>query len=227
VKKDLESDVLSNEEAVMAICSKCGVEMQQDAKFCKACGNSRETAGNSDKKARVMAGASKSPKTAIIIGGALALVVAGWLVYSNTLGAKSIDRPMMMKAERDGNRSISYTAVTAENGDVKVQLGTLQGNAASYFAYNAGGKEVKFFVLKATDGTVRVALDACQACYHARLGYRQNGDTLVCNNCGMGFKTTEVGKITGGCSPIPLKNSQDGTTLVVKVKDLEEGVKYF
>ncbi len=211
----------------MALCSKCGATMGQDAKFCKACGNDARAAGNSDKKARVMAGEGRSPKLAIILGGAAALVVAGWLVYSNTLGAKSIGQPLMMKADQNGNSSTSYTQVAAENGDVKVPLSVLRGSAASYFVYNEGGKEIKFFVLRASDGTVRAAFDACQACYHAKLGYRQSGNMLVCNNCGMGFKSTEVGNITGGCSPIPLKNSQDGTTLVVKAKDLEEGVKYF
>ncbi len=210
----------------MAMCSKCGAEMQQGARFCKACGTGLETS-NTDKKARVMAGTKASPKTAIIIAAAAALVVAGWFVYNNTVRARSMDRPMMMKAERSGNSSVTYTPVKAENGDITVPLGSLQGNTASYFVYNAGGKEVKFLVLRAADGTIRAALDACQACYHAKLGYRQNGDVLVCNNCGMGFKSTDVGHITGGCSPIPLRNSQDSAKLVVKAKDLEEGVKYF
>jgi len=209
----------------MAMCSKCGVEMQQGAKFCKACGTGPEA--NSDKKARVMAGTSRSPKTAIIAGVATAVVVAGWFVYSSSVRARSVERPMMTQAERTGNSSVSYMPVKSENGDIKVPLGSLQGNTATYFVYSAGGKEIKFLVLRASDGTIRAALDACQACYHAKLGYRQNGDTLVCNNCGMGFKSTDVGHITGGCSPIPLRNSQDGATLVVKAKDLEEGVKYF
>ena len=210
----------------MAVCTKCGVEMKGEAKFCKSCGSG--AGSHDDKKARVLAGEQKSQKTAIIIGAAIVLVVAGWLVYGNTSRARSIDRPMMGgKTNREGNANLQYTALKAENGEVQVPLNALQGSAASYFVYNAGGKDIKFFALKATDGTVRVALDACQACYHAKLGYRQNGDTLVCNNCGMGFKSTDVGHVTGGCSPIPLKNSQDGKTLVVRTKDLEEGVKYF
>lgn len=209
----------------MAVCTKCGGELKGDAKFCKACGAG---AGMHDeKKARVLAGETKSPKTAIIITGALALVVAGWLVYSNTSRAKSMDRPMQGQSAREGNKHQQYAVVTAQNGDVMVPLGSLQGSIASYFAYNTGGKDIKFFVLRATDGTVRVALDSCTSCYHAKLGYRQDGETMICNNCGMGFKSTDVGHITGGCSPIPLKNNQDGKTLVVKAKDLEEGVKYF
>jgi uncharacterized membrane protein len=211
----------------MSACTTCGKEMKGDAKFCKSCGSTAGAGMHDQKKARVLAGEKKSPKPAIIISAAIALVVAGWLVYSNTSRARSMDRPMTSQANREGNKSVQYTSLKAENGDVQVPLTALQGGAASYFVYNAGGKDIKFLVLKANDGTVRVALDACQACYHAKLGYRQNGDTLVCNNCGMGFKSTDVGHITGGCSPIPLKNSQDGKTLVVKAKDLEEGAKYF
>jgi uncharacterized membrane protein len=138
-----------------------------------------------------------------------------------------MDRPMSGQALREGNRSVQYTSLKAENGDVKISLDTLKGREASYFVYNANGIDIKFFALRASDGTVRVALDSCTSCYHAKLGYRQNGETMVCNNCGMSFKSTDVGHITGGCSPIPLTNSQDGKTLVVKAKDLEEGAQYF
>jgi len=138
-----------------------------------------------------------------------------------------MDRPLEGQVAREGNSYLQYTVVTAQNGDVTVPLGSLQGGSASYFVYNANGKDIKFFALRATDGTVRVALDSCTSCYHAKLGYRQNGETMVCNNCGMSFRSTDVGHITGGCSPIPLKNSQDVKTVVVKAKDLEEGAKYF
>jgi hypothetical protein len=211
----------------MAVCVKCGMEMKGEAKFCKACGSG---AGMHDeKKARVLAGEKKGPKTAMIIGAAVAVVVAGWLIYSNTSRARSLDRPMQGQAApaREGNKNQRYAPVAAENGEVKVQLSALQGSTASYFVYHANGKDVKFFVLKASDGTVRTALDACTACNHAKLGYRQNGEAMVCNNCGMSFRSTDVGHITGGCSPIPLENSQDGTTLTVKAKDLEAGVQYF
>jgi hypothetical protein len=214
-------------EAVMAVCTKCGVEMKDDVKFCKSCGSGVESRMHDEKKARVLAGEKKSPKTAIIIAGTLALVVAGWLVYSNTSRARSVERPMQGQAAREGNKQQQYTPVTAENGEVKVQLNVLSGSTANYFVYNANGKDIKFFMLRASDGTIRLALDACTACNHAKLGYRQNGETMVCNNCGMSFKSTDVGHISGGCSPIPLKNSQDGKTLVVKAKDLEESARYF
>ena len=207
----------------MAACAKCGKEIAAEANFCKSCGSG----AHDEKKARVLAGERKSPRTAVIVGAAVAVIVAGWLIYGTTSRARSMDGPMKASAAREGNRAVQYRTVAADNGDVKVALNLLQGNEAAYFVYNAGGKDIKFFVLKATDGSVRAALDSCTSCYHAKLGYRQDGDTMICNNCGMGFKSTDVGHIRGGCSPIPLQNSQDGTTLTVKAKDLEEGAKFF
>ena len=199
----------------MSACTKCGGEIKQDAKFCKACGSGASAGGAQDqKKARVLAGETKGPKTGIIIAGALALVVAGWLVYSNTSRAKSMDRPMQGQTAREGNKHQQYTAATAENGEVKVQLSALTGSTASYFVYNANGKDIKFFMLRASDGTVRLALDACTACNHAKLGYRQNGEAMVCNNCGMSFKSTDVGHVSGGCSPIRGRSRSPSTRLV-------------
>ncbi|MEK6742990.1 MAG: Fe-S-containing protein [Nitrospirota bacterium] len=211
----------------MAVCTKCGVELKGVAKFCTACGSGIENGMHDEKKARVLAGEKKGPKTAVIISMAFAVVVAGWLIYNNTSGARSMDRPLQGQSAREGNKHQQYTPVTAQNGEVKVPLSALTGSAARYFVYTTNGKDIKFFMLRASDGTVRLALDACTACNHAKLGYRQNGETMVCNNCGMSFRSTDVGNISGGCSPIPLKNSQDGKTLTVKAKDLEEGVKYF
>lgn len=211
----------------MAVCTKCGVEMKGEAKFCKSCGSGAGM--HNEKKARVLAAEKKSSRTAVLVSIAFAVIVAGWLIYNNASGARSLDRPMQgaAGASREGNKHLRYTPVSAENGEVRVQLSALQGSTASYFVYNAGGTDIKFFMLRASDGTVRLALDACTACNHAKLGYRQNGEAMVCNNCGMSFRSTDVGHISGGCSPIPLKNSQDGKTLVVKAKDLEEGAKYF
>jgi uncharacterized membrane protein len=210
----------------MAVCTKCGKEMKGAVKFCTACGAG---AGMHDaKKARVLEGGKKSSKTAFIVAVAVVAVVVGWMAYSPTSRARSMDRPMMGgKANREGNKNVQYSPLKAENGEVKVPISALAVGAADYYVFQANGKDIKFFVLKASDGTVRVALDACNACYHAKLGYRHEGETMVCNNCGMSFKSSDIGKVSGGCNPVPLQNTQDGKTLAVKAGDLEAGVKYF
>lgn len=208
----------------MALCTKCGKEVKREAKFCASCG----TGAHDDKKARVLAGEQKSSKAAFVVAAVVVIVAAGWMAYSSTSRAKSMEGGMMRgQANREGNKHVAYAAVKAANGEVNVPIDGLAAGAANYYVFPANGKEIKFFVLKASDGTVRVALDACNACYHAKLGYRHDGETMVCNNCGMGFKSSDIGKVSGGCNPVPVQNVQDGKTLTVKASDLEAGAKYF
>jgi uncharacterized membrane protein len=110
---------------------------------------------------------------------------------------------------------------------VSIPLKTVEDGKAHFFAYATGGKTITFFVMKAMDGSIRTAFDACVACNHAKLGYRQEGSLVVCNNCGMGFKPTEIGMVSGGCNPIPVNKSVDGQMIVLKAKDLEAGAQYF
>ena len=117
--------------------------------------------------------------------------------------------------------------VTAENGVVRIPRATVSDGNAHFFIYPTGGKHILFFAMRASDGSIRVAYDACVACNHAKLGYRQEGDHVVCNNCGMGFMPTEIGTLSGGCNPIPLKAAADGAMLVVRTADLEAGARYF
>jgi len=210
----------------MATCPKCGVEAAAEAKFCKACGTGVQVSGHDEKKARVLGAESGFRRTPAIIAAAVVLVVAAVFAYSS-YGNKGKSGMMRMDAQQSALPEGSFTSVKAEGGEIRISEDTLKGTTANYYSYAAAGKTVKFFVLKAADGTVRVALDACTACYHAKLGYRQDGENMICNNCGMGFRSVDVGKITGGCSPVPVEKKADGKLIVVKVADLEAGAKYF
>lgn len=209
----------------MASCSACGVELKSGAKFCKACGSGQRTvAQHNDKKSRVLAAEKKSGKTAIALGIAAVAVVTGLLFVVK--GKGNVDGAMGTQAPVRPAQ-VDYTAVAADSGSVRIPLGELRGPEARYFVYQTGGKDVKFFVLKASDGTIRVALDACNACYRAKLGYQQRGDVMMCNNCGMTFPSKHIGVITGGCNPIPVEKRTEGGLVIVQAKDLEAGVKYF
>ncbi len=210
----------------MSTCNNCGAETKEYAKYCKACGGSLSGASLKDKKARVM-GREKPWKKPAAIAAAIALVAIGsWLakgVSPSKMGAHPQFPP-----HRDASARLA-NAVTVEDqgGDVSIPLKTLDDGKAHFFAYASGGKTVTFFMMKAVDGSIRTAFDACTACNHAKLGYRQEGGLIVCNNCGMGFKPTEIGIATGGCSPIPVDKSVDGQTVVLKARDLEAGAQYF
>ena len=213
----------------MSKCNKCGAEVKEHAKYCKACGSSLPGTGASlnEKKARVMSGEKKWVKTVAIAAAVILAVGAAWMLKGFYMSKRMGSHPMVPPHRDLSERLTTAVSVKEQGGDVRIPVKTVDDGKAHFFAYTAGGKTVTFFVMKAQDGSFRTALDACVACNHAKLGYRQEGALVVCNNCGMGFKPTDIGIMTGGCNPIPLNRSMDGQLLVLKAKDLEDGAQYF
>jgi hypothetical protein len=203
--------------------------MHEHAKFCKACGNSlsRADASLDEKKARVMSGEQQWVKPLAIAAAVVLVVGAAWVLKGFYMSKRMGAHPMFPPHRETSARLTNAVPVKEQGGDVRIPIKTVDDGKAHFFAYTSGGKTVTFFVMKAVDGSFRTALDACAACNHAKLGYRQEGDLVVCNNCGMGFRPTDIGLMTGGCNPIPLNQSVDGQLIVLKAKDLEAGAQYF
>ncbi len=71
--------------------------------------------------------------------------------------------------------------------------------------YSYDGLKMEIIAVKASDGTIRTALNTCQACYQSGRGYnKQVGDVFVRQNCGNRFRVDQVEKIKGGCNPVPI-----------------------
>ena len=107
---------------------------------------------------------------------------------------------------RGGGETATATAA-APSGDVTIPVAQVNDGKAHFYSYDAGGTTVKYFVLADKNGKVRAALDACEVCFAQKKGYHQEGDTMVCNNCGKVFPSDQINVITGGCNPIPLDKS--------------------
>jgi Predicted membrane protein len=78
-------------------------------------------------------------------------------------------------------------ALKAENGQVSIPLSQVSDGKAHHFSFEDQGVELKFFVVKSSDGVVRAAFDACDVCFREKKGYSQDKDFMVCNNCGCAF----------------------------------------
>lgn len=118
-------------------------------------------------------------------------------------------------------------ATAAQDDVVRLPLATFDDGVARFYNYNVGETTVRFFVLKSSDGVVRAAFDACDVCFQARRGYRQEGDEMVCNNCGRRFPSVLINEVSGGCSPVPLDRTIEGSDLVIRVDDIAAGIGYF
>lgn len=122
------------------------------------------------------------------------------------------------------------TAALSSGSDLTIQADEV-GTQASYFDYDADGVTVEVFAVRASDGTVRLALNTCQVCNGSPYAYFvQEGDSFVCQNCKNRFASAAVGKVSGGCNPVPITESdyteQDGV-ITVPASFLEENAVRF
>lgn len=103
---------------------------------------------------------------------------------------------------------------------------------AKHFQYKIEAKSgknltIRYFILKSSDGVIRAAFDACDVCWREGKGYFQKRDFMVCRNCGRRFASVRINEVQGGCNPAPLMREIRGDKVVIKVKDLLTGARYF
>ena len=105
------------------------------------------------------------------------------------------------------------------------------GETVKFYPYKVGDTYMEVMAVKAKDGTIRTALNTCQICYDSGRGYyEQQGDELVCFNCGNRFKIEDLEQIRGGCNPIPILKEykqEDDENIIISEEFLAENAEYF
>ena len=107
----------------------------------------------------------------------------------------------------------------AVNGQVRIPLSTLTDQSLHFYTADVNGTVVRFLVIHQMNGDYAVALDACQIC--GRSGYRQEGQNIICRNCGASIYAPSIGE-RGGCNPIPVKSAVAGGVLLVDLSALAD-----
>ena len=84
---------------------------------------------------------------------------------------------------------------------------------AAFYPIEVDGTEMEVIAVKDEDGNIRTAFNTCQICYDSGNGYyKQEGDKLVCQNCGNSFTMDQVGETAGGCNPYPILDDDKTVT---------------
>lgn len=124
---------------------------------------------------------------------AIVFVIAVQVIFSNE-GEKKIPT--------------STKSVTNENGDMEIPISSITKDA-TFYAYDELDSKMEVIAVKASDGTIRTAFNTCQVCYDSGRGYYiQEGDRLVCQNCGNSFSMDDVEIAQNGCNPVPIFDEQ-------------------
>lgn len=138
-------------------------------------------------------------------------------------------------ATGDGNKTPEPSALPAATpaivtGDYVIQTAGIS-ETATFYPIVVDGIAMELFAVKAPDGTIRTAFNTCQVCYDSGRGYYvQEGDTLVCQNCGNRFKTSDVEKVRGGCNPLPIVEEYktvDENTITIPFALLQAAKEFF
>jgi FTR1 family protein len=116
--------------------------------------------------------------------------------------------------------------VAREGGDLVVPLHDLDAGKLKRFGVVMEGHTVRFLAMKTADGKYRTAVDACEMC--GAFGYVQDEQSgnLVCLNCGAEINPLTLGH-KGGCNPIPLASSVQGSAVRIAASDLEKEAHRF
>jgi uncharacterized membrane protein len=123
---------------------------------------------------------------------------------------------------------VAGVPAASAGADVAVPLAELSDGQARFYRYTTtSGTEVRFFVMKSSDGVVRAAFDSCDVCYREKKGYRQEGDAMVCVNCSQRFRSTDINEVRGGCNPAPLDRTVRDGQVLLSAAALNAGAWYF
>lgn len=121
-----------------------------------------------------------------------------------------------------------YEKVKVSGGIISIPVSKLADGKARFYKIEDAGKEISFFAVKSSDGTIKTAFDACDACYKSKKGYEQQIDKMNCKNCNQKFAINRLGpNATGGCNPGYLPHQLSGANIVIKAQDLAAGARYF
>jgi len=156
------------------------------------------------------------PKTRrpLIAGLALAIFLAGGAYF-------------YFGAHAPETRPGPAVTATPPGDTVSLPTSTFDDGKPHYFQHKTGEIMIRYFVLKSADGVLRAAFDACDVCWPAGKGYAQDGEFMVCRNCGQRFHSTRINEVKGGCNPAPLERRVENGMLIIRVSDILEGKSYF
>ncbi len=184
------------------------------------------------KKEMVLQNKRKKRKSIITISISLFLAITALIsitIIQNNIKTQNPQNlsEVLFKSTPPSNKGISYTKVSGINGKIEFKSADFSDGTAKYFQYDSNGKNVNFFILKSSDNVIRAAFDACDVCYEARLGYRQEGDLMVCNNCGRRFPSVMINVEEGGCNPAPLERIETDGLIVINTDAIDTGIRFF
>ncbi len=135
------------------------------------------------------------PIVAVLVAVAAVLAI---VIPKLTDNSTDTDNTEMQEAAQDDSVTV------LSSGDIEINESEIT-ETATFYDYDADGTTVELFAVKASDGSIRLALNTCQVCMGSPYAYFvQSDDSFICQNCKNSFDTDNIGIEKGGCNPVPI-----------------------
>ena len=82
--------------------------------------------------------------------------------------------------------------LVAQNNQVRIPLSDLTDSSLHFYTADVNNTVIRFLVIHQPNGDYATALDACEICGWS--GYRQEGQNVVCRNCGATIYIPSIGE---------------------------------
>jgi len=167
----------------------------------------------SNNRSAVNKGANKGKfiKSIAIITGIAVLLIAGFFIVKGSMGGE--------------------TRTVYDNGADLVIPKSEITETVKFYPLRVGSTNMEVLAVKASDGSIRTAFNTCQVCNGSpRAYYKQEGNTLVCQNCGNIFEMDMVEQQRGGCNPVPImedEKTDDGINITISKDFIEDNKDLF
>lgn len=110
------------------------------------------------------------------------------------------------------NSALNQRKPTITDQNLIIKTADITENAL-FFPVNIDGVDMEVLAVKAPDGTIRTAFNACHVCYSSGRGFFvQEGMVLVCQNCGRRYRMSQLERQAGGCNPEPIFSANKTVT---------------
>ena len=150
----------------------------------------------------------------VVEGIILVLVVILFIFLSREKGGDIID--------------YGEAPISEQKDSVEIPISSIDDGDLHYYSYFSGSTEIKYFVVKGSDGKIHTAFDTCSKLHKPPQGWKQEGDYVVCRDEGCYYPINSIGTGQPGCCwPMDLSHSIEDEKVMIKITDIESGNGYF
>jgi uncharacterized membrane protein len=119
-----------------------------------------------------------------------------------------------------------FNVVRASDGVVSIPVDSLK-ERVNFFTYRYRGRNIDFMIIRFSPEDIKTYLDADYLCYKAKMGFKVQGNRLICIHHNFAFDLNNPEGWRGNHVPIPLNSELRDGKIIIKEAILRKAYRFF